>query len=63
MKKIKVTYIVVLALVVFVVLMIVTLNDMDVHNLKEFDTETFEILHKANSNSNLKETFDGVIID
>ena len=47
MKKIKVTYIVVLALVVFVVLMIVTLNDMDVHNLKELDTETF----------------DGVIID
>ena len=47
MKKIKVTYIVVLALVVFVVLMIVTLNDMGVHNLKELDTETF----------------DGVIID
>lgn len=63
MKKIKVTYIVVLALVVFVVLMIVTLNDMGVHNLKELDTETFEILHKANSNSNSKETFDGVIID
>lgn len=62
-EKIKVTYIVVLALVVFVVLMIVTLNDMGVHNLKELDTETFEILHKANSNSNLKETFDGVIID
>lgn len=37
MKKIKVTYIVVLALVVFVVLMIVTLNDMGVHSLKELD--------------------------
>ena len=60
MKKIKVTYLVV---VVFVVLMIVKLRNMDVHNLKEVDTETFEILHKANSNNNLKETFDGVIID
>ena len=58
MKKIKVTYIVVLALVVFVVLMIVTLNDMDVHNLKELDTETFETLKKAN----VKETYNGVVI-
>ena len=38
MKKIKVTYLVV---VVFVVLMIVTLSNMDVHNLKELDTETY----------------------
>lgn len=58
MKKIKVTYIVVLALVVFVVLMIVTLNDMGVHNLKELDTETFETLKKAN----VKETYNGVVI-
>lgn len=63
MKKIKVTYLVVLALVVFIVLMLVTLNDIGVHSFKEFNTETFEILHKANSNSNSKETFDGVIID
>ena len=58
MKKIKVTYIVVFALVVFVVLMIVTLNDMGVHNLKEIDTETFETLKKAN----VKETYNGVVI-
>lgn len=58
MKKIKVTYIVVLALVVFVVLMIVTLSNMDVHNLKELDTETFETLKKAN----VKETYNGVVI-
>lgn len=63
MKKIKVTYLVVLALIVFIVLMILTLNDMGVHNLKESNTETFETLKKANSNSNSKETFDGVIID
>lgn len=55
MKKIKVTYLVV---VVFVVLMIVTLSNMDVHNLKELDTETFETLKKAN----VKETYNGVVI-
>lgn len=58
MKKIKVTYLVVLALIVFVVLLIVTLNDMDVHNLKELDTETFETLKKAK----VKETYNGVVI-
>lgn len=58
MKKIKVTYLVILALVVFVVLMIVTLSNMDVHNLKELDTETFETLKKAN----VKETYNGVVI-
>ena len=55
MKKIKVTYLVV---VVFVVLLIVTLSNMDVHNLKELDTETFETLKKAN----VKETYNGVVI-
>ena len=37
MKKACGIIIVLLALVVFVVLMIVTLNDMGVHNLKELD--------------------------
>ena len=55
MKNIKVTYLVILALVV---LMIVTLSNMGVHNLKELDTETFETLKKAN----VKETYNGVVI-
>ena len=63
MKKIKVTYLVALALILFVLLMIVTFRDLGITSLKESSTETFETLHKVNSNKGAKETYDGVVIE